>query len=85
VTAVSTGDYIDNIHEQWWGDYRHLEWNHSYIQWLFPIRERGLNPHAQELQLHEAKVRSTETFVIVICGKSSLITYLKVSRKAGFK
>ena len=56
VTVISTGDFINNIHDEWWGDYNHLEWNHSYIQWLFPIRERGLNMHAQELQLHEAKV-----------------------------
>eukprot|EP01062_Namystynia_karyoxenos_P062364 TRINITY_DN5525_c0_g2_i3.p1 TRINITY_DN5525_c0_g2~~TRINITY_DN5525_c0_g2_i3.p1 ORF type:complete len:429 (+),score=111.27 TRINITY_DN5525_c0_g2_i3:101-1288(+) len=37
------------------GDYDWLEWDHSYIQWLFPIREQGLNWQAQELQLHEAR------------------------------
>ena len=58
VTVISAGDYIDNIHELWWGDYNCLEWNHSYIQWLFPIRERESNMPVQELQLHEAKVRS---------------------------
>eukprot|EP01063_Lacrimia_lanifica_P021996 TRINITY_DN29704_c0_g1_i1.p2 TRINITY_DN29704_c0_g1~~TRINITY_DN29704_c0_g1_i1.p2 ORF type:complete len:250 (+),score=87.53 TRINITY_DN29704_c0_g1_i1:124-873(+) len=36
------------------GDYEWLEQDHSYIQWLFPIRERGLNPRAQVLQKHEA-------------------------------
>ncbi|OWF43262.1 opioid growth factor receptor-like protein 1 [Mizuhopecten yessoensis] len=47
------GDYIDNIHENWWGDYRLLESHHGYIQWLFPIRESGMNFYSQELQLHE--------------------------------
>ena len=53
---ITAGDYIDVIHEKWWGDYQLLEYNHSYIQWLFPIREQGLNMHAEVLQLHEAKV-----------------------------
>ncbi|XP_052270337.1 opioid growth factor receptor-like protein 1 isoform X1 [Dreissena polymorpha] len=47
------GDYIDNIHADWWGKYNKLERHHGYIQWLFPIREQGLNWEAQELQLHE--------------------------------
>eukprot|EP01064_Diplonema_japonicum_P008435 TRINITY_DN1587_c1_g2_i1.p1 TRINITY_DN1587_c1_g2~~TRINITY_DN1587_c1_g2_i1.p1 ORF type:complete len:299 (+),score=71.44 TRINITY_DN1587_c1_g2_i1:58-897(+) len=46
---------IEEIHEDWWGQYRKLEWNHGYIQWLFPIREQGLNFRADELQLHEAR------------------------------
>ena len=54
---ISIGDFIDVIHKKWWGKHEHLECNHSYIQWLFPIRERGLNMHADELQLHEAEVR----------------------------
>lgn len=36
------------------GDYEFLEDDHSYVQWLFPIREQGLNPQAQPLMLHEA-------------------------------
>ena len=27
------GDFIDNIHQNWWGNYRLLEFHHSYIQW----------------------------------------------------
>ncbi|ESO97789.1 hypothetical protein LOTGIDRAFT_103481, partial [Lottia gigantea] len=46
---------IENIHKNWKGDYKLLERHHGYIQWLFPIRESGMNWHAQELQLHEAK------------------------------
>ncbi|XP_006821062.1 uncharacterized protein LOC102805320 [Saccoglossus kowalevskii] len=49
------GDYIDNIHKYWWGKYDKLESHHGFIQWIFPIRESGMNSQAQELQLHEAK------------------------------
>jgi hypothetical protein len=47
------GVRIDEVHEQWWGNHRFLEACHSYIQWLFPIQEAGLNPQAQILQRHE--------------------------------
>ena len=66
------GNYIDEIHNKWWGNYELLEYHHSYIQWymtisyynimwlyycrLFPIRERGLNWYAKELQPHEIDV-----------------------------
>lgn len=53
IPSKPDGDYIDQIHVNWWGDYKLLEVHHGYIQWLFPIRESGLNWHAQELQLHE--------------------------------
>ncbi|KAL8562015.1 hypothetical protein ACOMHN_001341 [Nucella lapillus] len=49
------GDYIDNFHQHWWTNHDRLESHHGYIQWLFPIRESGMNLHAQELQLHEAE------------------------------
>jgi len=54
------GDYVDNIHIKWWGKYSLLESHHGYIQWLFPIREDGMNGHAQQLQLHEAKAISSD-------------------------
>lgn len=47
------GDCIDNIHKKWYGDYRRLEYHHGYIQWLFPIQEKGLNWSAEPLQKHE--------------------------------
>ena len=50
-----SGDTIDAIHSTWWGNYERLERHHGYIQWLFPIRESGLNIYAQPLQLHEVK------------------------------
>jgi hypothetical protein len=49
------GDFIDKIHEKWFGDYAHLEIHHGYIQWIFPIREEGVNFSANRLQKHELK------------------------------
>ena len=49
------GDFIDNIHQRWYGDYDHLEIHHGYIQWIFPIREEGVNFSASRLQLHELR------------------------------
>merc|ERR1712002_477497 len=53
-TSTPNGDFIDNIHKKWFGDYQLLEIHHGYIQWLFPIRERGMNRQSQVLQKHEA-------------------------------
>ncbi|WVQ80367.1 hypothetical protein IAT38_002472 [Cryptococcus sp. DSM 104549] len=39
-------------------DYDELELNHGYIQWLFPIREHGVNPQAQPLEVHEIEAMS---------------------------
>ncbi|XP_077978599.1 uncharacterized protein LOC144434030 [Glandiceps talaboti] len=55
IPSAPNGDYIDNIHEYWWGDYSRLERHHGFIQWIFPIRESGMNYQAQVLQLHEAE------------------------------
>lgn len=53
------GAYIDDFHRQWWKNHDRLESHHGYIQWLFPIRESGMNVQAQELQPHEAKAISS--------------------------
>ncbi|WWC66869.1 uncharacterized protein I206_100776 [Kwoniella pini CBS 10737] len=34
-------------------DFIELEMNHGYIQWFFPIRERGVNPLSQPLEPYE--------------------------------
>jgi len=47
------GDYIDNIHKNWWGKTDILEDSHGYLQWLFPIREQDNNSHSKPLQKHE--------------------------------
>jgi len=71
LSSCPEGDYIDNIHKKWWGNYRKLEVHHGYIQWLFPLREAGMNYQAKELQLHEAEtIRSTPE-----CSKRVLTSY----------
>ncbi|XP_029451500.1 opioid growth factor receptor-like protein 1 isoform X2 [Rhinatrema bivittatum] len=47
------GVYIEEILNKWKGDYDKLEHNHTYIQWLFPLREQGLNFYAKELTAYE--------------------------------
>mmetsp|Transcript_13301 Transcript_13301/g.26029 ORF Transcript_13301/g.26029 Transcript_13301/m.26029 type:complete len:350 (-) Transcript_13301:124-1173(-) len=49
------GDYVEEIHKKWFGEYRLLERHHGFIQWLFPIREKGMNWESQPLQKFEAK------------------------------
>jgi hypothetical protein len=53
IASHPDGDKIDNIHKKWFGDYRRLEFHHGYIQWLFPIQEKGLNWSSEALQKHE--------------------------------
>ncbi|KAK7476897.1 hypothetical protein BaRGS_00031836 [Batillaria attramentaria] len=55
VPSRPNGALIDDIHQDWWNDLDLLESHHGYIQWLFPIRESGMNWHAKELQRHEAE------------------------------
>uniref|UniRef100_A0A3Q0RUU4 Opioid growth factor receptor like 1 n=1 Tax=Amphilophus citrinellus TaxID=61819 RepID=A0A3Q0RUU4_AMPCI len=50
-----SGIYIEEILSKWRGDYDKLEHNHTYIQWLFPLREQGLNFYAHELTQDEIK------------------------------
>lgn len=45
---------IDEFHQHWWGNYEDLESGHSFVQWIFPIREQGLNHMAAPLQKWEA-------------------------------
>ncbi|KAJ8360119.1 hypothetical protein SKAU_G00166440 [Synaphobranchus kaupii] len=56
IPLVPDGIYIEEILNKWRGDYEKLEHNHTYIQWLFPLREQGLNFYAQELTQVEIKV-----------------------------
>uniref|UniRef100_A0A672H9J2 Opioid growth factor receptor-like 1 n=1 Tax=Salarias fasciatus TaxID=181472 RepID=A0A672H9J2_SALFA len=55
-----SGIYIEEILSKWRGDYDKLEHNHTYIQWLFPLREQGLNFYAHELTQDEIKVRGAK-------------------------
>ncbi|XP_060765949.1 opioid growth factor receptor-like protein 1 [Neoarius graeffei] len=49
------GVYIEAFHNLWFGDYTRLERVHSYIQWLFPTQEPGVNYHAHVLTITEIK------------------------------
>ncbi|XP_025028894.1 opioid growth factor receptor-like protein 1 isoform X2 [Python bivittatus] len=51
------GVYIEEVLNKWKGDYEKLEHNHTYIQWLFPLREQGLNFYAKELTTCEIEVK----------------------------
>uniref|UniRef100_A0A8C5ED81 Opioid growth factor receptor-like 1 n=1 Tax=Gouania willdenowi TaxID=441366 RepID=A0A8C5ED81_GOUWI len=53
--VLLSGIYIEEILSKWRGDYEKLEHNHTYIQWLFPLREQGLNFYAHELTQDEIK------------------------------
>ncbi|XP_077351903.1 opioid growth factor receptor-like protein 1 isoform X1 [Festucalex cinctus] len=55
IPLVPDGIYIEEILTRWRGDYDKLEHNHTYIQWLFPLREQGLNFYAHELTQDEIK------------------------------
>ncbi|KAM7090406.1 opioid growth factor receptor isoform 1-T1 [Ciconia maguari] len=47
------GLHIETLLESWWDNYEVLEENHSYIQWLFPLREHGMNWRARPLTCQE--------------------------------
>ncbi|MGH0174804.1 UNVERIFIED_CONTAM: hypothetical protein FKN15_002168 [Acipenser sinensis] len=51
------GVTIEEFHSEWKTNYRKLERIHSYIQWLFPLREPGMNYRAYELTQKEIKKR----------------------------
>ncbi|KAL7843578.1 hypothetical protein AOLI_G00250900 [Acnodon oligacanthus] len=50
------GAFIEEFLKEWHGDYMRLEWVHSYIQWLFPIQEQGMNYASQPLTPEEIKL-----------------------------
>lgn len=45
--------YIHEFHDEWYGNYEALESVHSYIQWLFPLQEPGMNREASTLTKEE--------------------------------
>ncbi|KAL0594530.1 Opioid growth factor receptor [Plecturocebus cupreus] len=53
---LPNGCFIEDILQNWKDNYDLLEDNHSYIQWLFPLREPGVNWHAKPLTLREIEV-----------------------------
>ncbi|XP_068120688.1 opioid growth factor receptor-like [Hyperolius riggenbachi] len=57
------GTLIELLHYYWKDDYYELEMNHNYIQWLFPLRERGVNPYASPLTPHEIQVMRSDDVI----------------------
>lgn len=55
IRFLPNGCFIEDILQNWKNDYDLLEDNHSYIQWLFPLREPGVNWHAKPLTQQEIK------------------------------
>lgn len=55
IASRPDGDFIDGLHDTWYGKYGKLEAHHGYIQWIFPIREHGMNSQSQKLQPHEVR------------------------------
>ncbi|KAG5281864.1 hypothetical protein AALO_G00049660 [Alosa alosa] len=66
---------IEMFHKEWRTDYKRLERVHSYIQWLFPLREPGVNYMASELtkkeiqafrESEEARARLVESYELML-------------------
>uniref|UniRef100_A0A673KRI5 Opioid growth factor receptor-like n=1 Tax=Sinocyclocheilus rhinocerous TaxID=307959 RepID=A0A673KRI5_9TELE len=66
---------IETFHTEWRTDYKRLERVHSYIQWLFPLREPGVNYMAAELtkkeiqafrESDEAKSRLLDSYELML-------------------
>ncbi|KAM4763048.1 opioid growth factor receptor isoform 1-T1 [Cyanocitta cristata] len=53
IAFVPHGVFIETLLSSWWDKYEMLEENHSYIQWLFPLREHGMNWRARPLTCQE--------------------------------
>ncbi|XP_012583615.1 PREDICTED: opioid growth factor receptor [Condylura cristata] len=52
---LPNGCLIEDFLQHWRDDYSRLEDDHSYIQWLFPLREPGVNWHAKPLTRQEVE------------------------------
>uniref|UniRef100_A0A3Q2DWX6 Opioid growth factor receptor (OGFr) conserved domain-containing protein n=1 Tax=Cyprinodon variegatus TaxID=28743 RepID=A0A3Q2DWX6_CYPVA len=49
----SSGFTINEFHQYWYGNYEKLERVHTFIQWLFPLQEPGMNYQAKTLTKKE--------------------------------
>ncbi|XP_072270528.1 uncharacterized protein [Pyxicephalus adspersus] len=57
------GLYITQLLDKWKKKYDILERNHSYIQWLFPLREYGMNSYAKPLTEAEIELMKKDPLV----------------------
>ncbi|XP_054130729.1 opioid growth factor receptor [Melozone crissalis] len=53
IAFMPHGVHIETLLSSWGDKYETLEENHSYIQWLFPLREHGMNWRARPLTCQE--------------------------------
>ncbi|GAA5966802.1 hypothetical protein JCM3765_004275 [Sporobolomyces pararoseus] len=53
IPAKPSKKTIEELQTSLKGNFKELEFNHNFIQWLFPIREQGVNYQAKPLELHE--------------------------------
>ncbi|XP_034554160.1 opioid growth factor receptor-like isoform X2 [Notolabrus celidotus] len=53
--SVPDDMYITSFHSEWLGSYEELEYVHTYIQWLFPLPEPGMNYQATPLTRKEVE------------------------------
>lgn len=51
--TLPDGVHIEDFHSEWYGEYDTLEYVHTYIQWLFPLQEPGMNFEATPLTKEE--------------------------------
>ncbi|XP_010636182.3 opioid growth factor receptor [Fukomys damarensis] len=63
IRFLPNGCFVEDILQNWKDNYELLEDNHSYIQWLFPLREPGVNWHAKPLTLREVEAFKSSTEV----------------------
>ncbi|XP_008282203.1 opioid growth factor receptor-like [Stegastes partitus] len=71
--TLPDGVYIHHFHDDWYGDYDTLEFVHTYIQWLFPLQEPGMNYEATPLTKEEV-----EDFLTSSTAKENLLKSYKL-------
>ncbi|XP_070703735.1 opioid growth factor receptor-like [Pempheris klunzingeri] len=71
--SVPDGVYIHDFHDKWAGAYETLERVHTYIQWLFPLQEPGVNYEASPLTTEEI-----EDFLQSSVAKENLLKSYKL-------
>ena len=64
----------------WFGAYDELEMRHGYIQWLFPIREPGMNSEAQPLTTFEAEAIRADPDAVARVRRSLALFSTSASR-----
>uniref|UniRef100_A0A3B4GX58 Opioid growth factor receptor (OGFr) conserved domain-containing protein n=1 Tax=Pundamilia nyererei TaxID=303518 RepID=A0A3B4GX58_9CICH len=67
---LSQAHSITEFHKKWYRDYKSLEYVHTYIQWLFPLQEPGVN--------YEASTLTTEEITVNLIAKKNLLKSYKL-------